>query len=263
MHVRRGVLASASTPAGDRGLWWASLLSAGSAAVLSHLTAALVWRLPVPIADREIHVTLGRTHARTASPGTVHHYLRLESGDRRSVDGFPITSLVRTVLDCCLVLDDAPAFALLEHVLGERRVTLPQLYEQLVARAAWHGTRRLIVLVRSMDPGAQSRAERRLQAGLRRRGLTGWVAQYVVTDDLGHVRRLDVAFPALRLGIEVDGWAWHSDRERFQRDRRAHNRLDVLGWRVLHFTWEDVMFRLDEVIDEVERRRQALTVDVA
>ncbi len=62
---------------------------------------------------------------------------------------------------------------------------------------------------------------------------------------------LDIAFPALRLGIELDGRAWHTDRERFQHDRARQNWLVNEGWTVLRFTWEDLTERPVHVITEV------------
>jgi len=53
---------------------------------------------------------------------------------------------------------------------------------------------------------------------LRGAGLTGWVVGYRTA---GFV--LDFAFPTLRVAIEVDGWAWHWDVERFRSDRRRQN----------------------------------------
>jgi very-short-patch-repair endonuclease len=47
----------------------------------------------------------------------------------------------------------------------------------------------------------------------------------------------------MRLAIEIDGWAYHSDVDRFQRDRRRQNVLVALGWTVLRFTWADLTQR--------------------
>jgi very-short-patch-repair endonuclease len=63
--------------------------------------------------------------------------------------------------------------------------------------------------------------------------------------------RIDLAFVDLRIAIEVDGFAYHSDRSRFQRDRSRQNLLVGLGWTVLRFTWEDVTRRPDEVIQMI------------
>lgn len=45
------------------------------------------------------------------------------------------------------------------------------------------------------------------------------------------------------LAIEVDGWAWHSDVDRFAHDRRRRNALMLAGWTVSRFTWQDLTAR--------------------
>jgi very-short-patch-repair endonuclease len=41
--------------------------------------------------------------------------------------------------------------------------------------------------------------------------------------------------------VEVDGWAFHSDQEAFQSDRKRQNYIALLGWQVLRFTWLDLV----------------------
>lgn len=50
-----------------------------------------------------------------------------------------------------------------------------------------------------------------------------------------------------RLVIEVDGAAYHTDPERFEADRRRDAELSALGYRVLRFSYRQVMDRWDEV----------------
>ena len=46
-----------------------------------------------------------------------------------------------------------------------------------------------------------------------------------------------------RFDFEIDGRAFHSDADRFQRDRTRQNRLVGAGWTVLRFTWNDLRDR--------------------
>jgi hypothetical protein len=62
---------------------------------------------------------------------------------------------------------------------------------------------------------------------------------------------IDDAFGARRLAVEVDGWAWHSDVDRFAQDRRRQNALVLAGWTVLRFTWHDLMSRPQAVVAEI------------
>lgn len=52
----------------------------------------------------------------------------------------------------------------------------------------------------------------------------------------GRKIRGDIAFPADRLVIEVDGWQYHGRHlADFQRDRTRQNLLTIAGWRILRF----------------------------
>jgi very-short-patch-repair endonuclease len=49
-------------------------------------------------------------------------------------------------------------------------------------------------------------------------------------------RRLDFAYPDLKIAIEFDGFAFHNDRTTFDRDRAVENWLRLHGWLLLRFT---------------------------
>nr|WP_255426548.1 DUF559 domain-containing protein [Pseudonocardia sp. C8] len=91
------------------------------------------------------------------------------------------------------------------------------------------------LLVAALDR-ADSKLERLLIRLLRDAGLTGFVRGLPA----GAGREIDIAFPAERVAIELDGWAWHTDPERFTADRAKGNALVAAGWTLLRFTWRDV-----------------------
>ena len=62
------------------------------------------------------------------------------------------------------------------------------------------------------------------------------------------IGRVDFAWQAAKLVVETDGFAFHADRQSYRQDRRRGNALLVAGWRVLRFSWEDVVLRPDEVV---------------
>lgn len=59
--------------------------------------------------------------------------------------------------------------------------------------------------------------------------------------------RPDLVDERLRIILEADSFEWHGGRGDLARDARRYNRFVVAGWTVLRFSWEDVMFRPDEV----------------
>lgn len=63
----------------------------------------------------------------------------------------------------------------------------------------------------------------------------------------GRKFRIDIAFPAHRLALESDGWAYHGRfLGDFVRDRERQNLLCIHGWRVLRFSAGMVRRNLDE-----------------
>ena len=52
----------------------------------------------------------------------------------------------------------------------------------------------------------------------------------------GRTFKLDLAYPSLRLGIELDGWEFHRTRTSFDEDRARANLLLAHGWRLVRFT---------------------------
>jgi very-short-patch-repair endonuclease len=50
-----------------------------------------------------------------------------------------------------------------------------------------------------------------------------------------------------RLVLEIDGYAYHSDKERFEADRRRDARLSARGYRVLRFSYDQIFNHWSEV----------------
>lgn len=44
-----------------------------------------------------------------------------------------------------------------------------------------------------------------------------------------------------RIVLEADSWTFHASRSAHARDCARYNLLVIHGWRVLRFTWEQVM----------------------
>ena len=51
--------------------------------------------------------------------------------------------------------------------------------------------------------------------------------------------------------VEIDGWAHHTNVDVFRGDRHRQNLLVNHGWRVLRFTYHDLVDRPDQVLTEI------------
>lgn len=129
-------------------------------------------------------------------------------------------------------------------------VTLDEMWAALEATPRHRGNhaRREVLQESSGEPW--SAAERELHRLLRDRGITGWVGNLPVTIT-GERYVVDVAFPGIRLAIEVDGRAFHGDAT-FERDRWKQNALVLAGWHVLRFTWLMLEQHPDQVLAAIE-----------
>lgn len=72
-------------------------------------------------------------------------------------------------------------------------------------------------------------------------------SQLVICDQPGKHVRVDLCFEALGLVVEVDGARWHQDPVG---DQVRDNALAVLGWRVLRYTWAEVLHESERVLAE-------------
>jgi very-short-patch-repair endonuclease len=60
-----------------------------------------------------------------------------------------------------------------------------------------------------------------------------------------------MAWPSVKLAIEMDGRGYHDDPDALYRDRSKANAATLDGWRILRFTWFDVMHRPEWVVATV------------
>lgn len=101
-------------------------------------------------------------------------------------------------------------------------------------------------LLKAAGDGGESEAERTLHQLLRLHRISGWTPQY---RSCGYV--IDVAFVAHALAIEVDGWAWHGNVDRFNSDAHRQNILVNAGWHVLRFTWHQLTLTPEIVVTQI------------
>lgn len=131
-------------------------------------------------------------------------------------------------------------------------VALSRLWDAHLRNKGRYGSPAARILLHAAADGSRSEAERILVRLLKQSRITGWrsnlrIGSYVV----------DVLFRDARVVIEVDGWAFHSDQETFQNDRKRQNDIALRGWQVLRFTWLDLTQYPDRVVATI---RAAISV---
>ena len=227
----------------------------GSAA--SHATAAflheLTRRRPTTI---EVVVPRGRLRSRAF---VVHQSTDLDATHVTIVDGIVTTTIDRTIVDVGVPHGIGMAARSLDEArrLGTADLVGVDRLRASVARRGRNGVgpaRRVIGERKAWDSITESSLEDRFLRMIQRSGLPRPVGQYTVSDDrMRFVGRVDFAYPENAVLIELDGAAFHMDTASFQRDRERQNRLLLLGFTVLRFTYWDLTEREPVVIDSILR----------
>jgi very-short-patch-repair endonuclease len=220
-RMHRGIYAVGHPNISNEGRWMAAVLAYGAGAVLSHRSAAGLWRiLAVPphgqdrsgggLIDVTVHGDGGRARRRGIR---LHRSLTLSPAHCTIRQGIPVTTPGRTLEDLRHVLPGTKLASALREAeylklaIGDRpnvdrtRTELEALFLALCRRH------------RLPQPEVNVRIDR---------------------------YEVDFLWRAQGLVVEVDGWESHRTRSAFEEDRARDARLMLLGHDVLRFTWRQV-----------------------
>ena len=217
---------------------------------LGAITAA--WWLGLGVTDpRPLTVVLPRGCSRKPPRG-VTVVQRDLLGDRIEYQRLPVVSRALASLDAAVALG-TEGQTFLDRALQQRLVTLEELRTVQSRHLGRRGSATAHRLLVQASDRAASKPERLVVELLRRAGITGWTLNLAVTLSTGRRALVDIAFPDVRFAVEVDGWAFHVDPERFVGDRVRKRTLVAAGWTVVEVTWDDLLHRPDEVVDQLRR----------
>jgi very-short-patch-repair endonuclease len=251
LHVlHRGVYAVGHTRLTVRGRWMAAVLACGPDAVLSHRSAAALWDLR-PIPDDPIDVSVPARPRRSRSGIRVHNVRTLHEDDRGELDGIPVTGVHRTLLDYA----DVARPQQLRHAVeaGLRRELLDhRAFEALLGRSRGRRgatpLRSVLDEIRGPAPWTDSELERAFLSLVRDAGLPEPSANVLVEE-----QRVDCCWRRASLIVEVDGYAFHKSRAKFEADRKRDAKLVLAGYRVLRVTHRRIEFESEELVRELRQ----------
>lgn len=166
--------------------------------------------------------------------------------------GALITVPELTVLDLIPAMGEEPAF----EALRRRAITVPRLQKALKLTPKRRGNNLRREVLTELVDAPWSHLEREAHRYLRRARITGWKANFPVSIG-GNTYFVDAAFEREKLGIEFDGFEYHSSRDAFEHDRYKDLELAGAGWLMVRFTAETVG-ELGRTVPELlaARRRQ-------
>lgn len=221
---------------------------------MSHRTAAVLFgiqrRRRGPV---EVTAPGGRQGVERR-PGIWIHRCKFGREDVTTRDGFPVTTVARTLFDLAEIVPYETLKGAAEEADRLKRLRLrelEQVCERGHGRRALKPVRRLLAELHVPDDG-RSPLEIRFAAFVRDHRLPPPVQNAEV---LGH--EVDALWPAAKLVVELDSWEHHSHRAAFERDRIRDPKLLIAGYRTVRVTH----WRLDREADLLAAEiRQLLAV---
>jgi len=205
--------------------------------------AAAYWHRMLERAPAVVDLTVPAGRKPKPQPGVRIRRRDLHAEDVRRRLDVRVAAKPFAALETAVALPDGSTF--LDRAL-QKHVPFAEVYRAYcrnMGRPGSSAAGRLLVVAADR---ADSAAERLLVRLLREAGIGGWVLGHRLGPYL-----IDLAFPAQRVAIEVDGWAYHVDPERFRNDRRKGNFVTRRGWDLLRFTWHGLHTQPVESIHEI------------
>jgi hypothetical protein len=227
----------------------AAVLAAG---YVSHASAASFWGMDL-VDLPGAHVAVAESRSRIAAIDAIIHRVSLGPTDTMCAP-IPVTAPLRTVLDCARTMAAHEALVIADSALRNGLVDECSLREcvDLTRGPGSRGARRVILAASGLaeSPG-ESLARYVFMTDKR---LPEPTLQHEIRRNGHLVARVDLAVVQwrgrpVRLAIEHDGFAYHSDRGAFRKDRRRRNAIERAGWALLELTYEDVLYNRSRCAD--------------
>ncbi len=234
-RVFPGVFAVGHAALTAEGRWMAAVLACGETAVLSHISAALLWGL-VDRASSLIHVLVPGRGSRSRPGLVIHRTRRLPADHRTERDGIPVTTPHRTLLDLATLL---PPERLRFAVEAADRAGLLDVRALLALCDEFRGRRGVAALRRLAleQRGGAHRTKSPPEALFLRRCLERGFVEPLVNTRL-HGYEVDFHWPAANLVIEIDTYTYHRSWAQRQRDLERDAKLKSRGIEVVRLTPE-------------------------
>ncbi|MEV6410472.1 DUF559 domain-containing protein [Kribbella sp. NPDC051718] len=227
-RLARGVYILPATPSAEQ-------VAIAYDGVVSHLSAATAWELPLLARPDKPHITVPRKRNPKQGPPAVLHWAPIAKEDRRN----RLTSVLRTVLDCARILPFDEALAVADGALAKGLMNQDEFAKAADAmRGPGRPNARRVAA--AVHEGSGSFLESMLRALLLTKEIEGFEPQLRVETGSFPVQ-VDFGHGPARIALEAEGFAFHGSSGDFAADCRRYDELVAVGWLVLRFTYWQVL----------------------
>lgn len=226
------------------GRWLAAVLACGDGALLRRRSAGALWNL-VGLRGSKPETLIPYARCVKVRGVSVQRSRLIHADDRAMMSGIPVTSIERTLVDLASDLSSGDLKRALEQAESLRLVDWRTL-EAAVGRAQGRPGVGALRALLGYDPApaneTRSELERRFFRIVTEAGLPPY-GRNVVVEGI----EVDAFWAEARVVVELQSYAFHSDKDTFITDHRKNAKLQAAGHRVLPVT-DDQTRRPDELV---------------
>lgn len=254
-RVQPGVFALAGAAGGAAPRAKAVELAVGPPVLVTSWSALHLYGL-VRAAPSSVHVLLPHGRRPPHLPRVVAHRTSVWDDDRAAkAAGVAVSSPARSIV---VVAAEAAVPVVRGLVIDARQRRLLRLddLQACVARLGRaKGTAVLRRVLGELDvERPDSVFEQMVRRRLREDGLAAPApAPWPVRLRDGRMLHVDIAWPAVRVGLECDGFGSHAERSALATDALRHNGLADVGWQVRRVTWTTYQRQWAELMAQLRR----------
>jgi len=247
-RLHHGVFAVGHTNLSLDGRCLAAVLASGPHALLSHYSAGwllgLIATRPIPI-----HVTTPVPRKRRDAV-RIHHSRTLVDVDMTIERNIPVTSVARTALDLAAGVRFRSLRRLIRRSEELNVFDLTDFRSVLTRNQGHRGAAPLSRALAVYEPPRVTRSEfeREFVARAEQSGLPAFATNF---NAAGY--EIDVYWPELRFGVELDVYATHGAPEPFEEDRRRAEDLKLAGVELTRVTANRFESEPRKVMERVSR----------
>lgn len=204
---------------------------------------------------KPLHLTVLRDRNVRRIGTVIHTAIELPPIDREEVDGIPVTSPTRTLID--LARSEAPErlTAALDAALRDGKTTEDALHRRIAALRSQgrYGIPKLLDVIDGWEVtrGGHSWLEREFLRLLAAAGLPRPETQAVLTKAGDRLVRVDCRFPRTDIVVELLGYRFHRTKAQMSRDADRLNALVLDGFVPFQFTYDQVVADTEHVLATV------------
>jgi very-short-patch-repair endonuclease len=238
IRVHRGTYAVGHVHQTRAVRWMAAVLACGDGAVLSHVAAAALWELRPSSATKTDVTVPGRAGRRARDRIVVHRSIVLPESEVTTQRAIPVTTVARTLLDCAATLQTHALHRAVERSEILELFDLTEVRRTLDRHPNHPGTKKLAAAIEIYreEEITRSDLEAILLALCDAHDLPRPLVNHIVEGE-----EVDFLWPDQRLVVEADGRSTHLTRQAFERDRAKDAKLTLAGYRVVRFTYRQIL----------------------